>query len=75
MKMSVYVSCAKIQKAKQKKRYQPFKKKKKKEEKPEAKGSLALPDRPLTGSFQRFKVRETVQIAELLTFSRKSSQF
>lgn len=38
-------------------------------------GSLALPDRPVTGTFQKFKDRETVQIAELLTFSRKSSQF
>lgn len=69
--MSVYVSCAKIQKAKQKKRYQPFKKKKKKRRETRSKGKLGVTRQTLDGLIPEVQGQRNSSNSRIINFFKK----
>lgn len=73
--MSVYVSCAKIQKAKQKKRHQPFKKEKKKEEEKKketrSKGKLGVTRQTLDGLIPEVQGQRNSSNSRIINFFKK----
>lgn len=65
------VSCAKIQKAKQKKRYQPFKKKKKKRRETRSKGKLGVTRQTLDGLIPEVQGQRNSSNSRIINFFKK----